>query len=76
MCQCIELFLSKHHFTFLGTSFRALSYLEYMKKIQSLRLEACYCNTDDTKARPSKVDTRARPIRDTSKVLNQDSASN
>ena len=24
-----------------------------MKKIQSQRLDACYCNTDDTRARPS-----------------------
>ena len=47
-CQCIELFLSKHHFNFLGISFRVLFYLEHTKKLQSLRLEACYCNTDTT----------------------------
>ena len=28
-----------------------------MKKIQSPRLEACYCNIDDTRARPSPEPT-------------------
>ena len=64
LCQCIELFLFKHRFNFLETSFRVLLYLEYMKKLQSPRLEACYCNTDDTRVRPSPEI-----------VLNQDSAS-
>ena len=51
-----------------GTSFRALSYIEYMKKIQPKRLEAWYCNADDTRARSCpKIQA---------KVLYRDNASN
>ena len=30
-----------------------LAYLEYLKKMQQQRPETCYCNTCDTRARPS-----------------------
>ena len=39
LCQCIELFSSKHHFTFFWTLFKSSFYLEYMKKVQSQRLD-------------------------------------
>ena len=49
--QFIELFLSKHHFACISTSFGVLFYLEYMKKIQSQTPEACICSTCDPRKR-------------------------
>ena len=53
LCQYIELFLLKHNFAFIGTSYAILFYLEYMKKIKPQRPEARYCNTDDIRTRSS-----------------------
>ena len=40
-----------------------------MKKIQPQRLEACYCNTDDTRTRPSS-EIHAKYYTETAQVSN------